>query len=124
MFASEAAAFSLSSCPNAAAHTLLSLKAFLESGAFLTGNCLLNLTSFPFCKAFAASAFAASASSILFFRASFASACFFATSSPRSLNVVGLVGGLEDLIGERGLVFRLAMRGRVAAAVVDDAFEP
>ena len=67
------------------------------------------LASLSFCNCLATSA-----SSILFFLASFASACFFANSSPGSLNPVGLVGGFEDLTAMGGFALRLAIRGRGA----------
>lgn len=71
----SAEAASLSSCPLTAAVTLLSLDALLA-----TEEVFECIGFFPLPSCSFSNAFAASASSILFFLASFASACFFATS--------------------------------------------
>lgn len=105
-FFASVEASSLSSCLFTADDTLLSRDDLLAIEEVFEGIGFLAFASFSFNDALTASA-----SSIRFFLASFASACFLATSSPTSLKPVGFVGGFEALAGGRDL-FKLVMRER------------
>lgn len=118
-FFASVEASSLSSCLFTATDTLLSRDDLLATEEVFEGIGFLAFASFAFFSF--SDALTASTSSILLFLASFASACFLATSSPTSLKPVGFVGGFEALAGGRGF-FKLAMRGRGARGAATIVF--